>query len=125
MMNAPLKKILVVEDENAVARFFELKLVNAGFSVKVANNGEEALVLLEQESFDLVFLDLIMPKLDGFGVLERLLTRGAPSPPVVVTSSLRQDTDRERALTLGAKDYFVKSDTALADIVAYAKKLLT
>jgi two-component system alkaline phosphatase synthesis response regulator PhoP len=114
---------LIVEDELPMARSLELKLVNAGFSTKIASNGEEALAILNNEKFDLMFLDLIMPKMNGFSVLEELKTRNI-NMPVVVTSNLKQASDVIEARRLGAKDYFVKSDTALANIVSYTKKLL-
>jgi two-component system, OmpR family, alkaline phosphatase synthesis response regulator PhoP len=118
-----MPKILIVEDELPMARSLELKLVNAGFATKIASNGEEALAILNNEKFDLMFLDLIMPKMNGFSVLEELKTRNI-NMPVVVTSNLKQASDVIEARRLGAKDYFVKSDTALANIVSYTKKLL-
>ncbi len=118
-----MKKILIVEDERPIARSFELKLVNAGFETKTAANGQEALALLEKEKFDLIFLDLIMPIQNGFRVLEILKSRNNATP-VVVTSSLGQTVDVEHAKSLGAKDYFIKTDVGLASIVSYAKRIL-
>ncbi len=66
----PNKKILIGEDEKPMAKALELKLKSAGFDVKVAYNGEEILNLLKSEKFDLLFLDLVMPKIDGFGVFQ-------------------------------------------------------
>lgn len=117
-MTDQAKKILIVEDEKPIARSCELKLVNAGFQVKIVSNGEEALAILEKEPFDLILLDLIMPKLNGFRVLEELKLRNNPTP-VIVTSNLMQQADVAHATSLGARDYFVKSDTALASIVGY------
>lgn len=117
------KKILVAEDEKPMAKAMELKLGHSGFDVKIVFNGQEALELIEKENFDLLFIDLIMPVLDGFRVLEKLREKGS-AIPVVVLSNLGQEEDVKRAKALGAKDYFVKSDTPIADIVTYTKKIL-
>lgn len=74
------KKILVAEDEKPMAKAMELKLSHSGFDVKTVFNGEEALAILAQENFDLIFIDLIMPKLDGFHVLEELKKKKFYSP---------------------------------------------
>lgn len=117
------KKILVAEDEKPMAKAMELKLSHSGFDVKTVFNGEEALKILEEEKFDLIFIDLIMPVLDGFHVLEKLREKGS-AVPIIVLSNLGQEEDIKRAKALGVKDYFVKSDTPIANIVEYAKKIL-
>lgn len=110
------KRILIAEDEAAIAKALELKLTHSGFEVQVAGDGEEALALIEDQKFDVILLDLVMPKKDGFGVLEALkakknLTR------VIVLTNLSQEEDLKRAQAMGAKEYFVKSDTPLAEVV--------
>jgi DNA-binding response OmpR family regulator len=115
-MGGIYKKILVSEDEKPLAHALELKLKSAGYEVMVAENGEMALDLLKQHTFDLVLLDLVMPKKDGFGVLTELQERGDKTP-VIVSSNLSQEEDIKRAKSMGAVDFFIKSDTALVDIV--------
>ena len=115
-MEGSSKKILVSEDEKPLAHALELKLKSAGYEVMVAENGEMALDLLKQHTFDLVLLDLVMPKKDGFGVLAELQERGDKTP-VIVSSNLSQEEDIKRAKSMGAVDFFIKSDTALVDIV--------
>ncbi len=115
------KKVLIVEDENAMAHALELKLAKSGFEPTVAQNGEAALTLVESQDFDLILLDIIMPKLDGFGVLEALKGRGVKAP-VVMLSNLSQPDDDKRARSLGARDFLVKSNTPIADIVARAER---
>lgn len=110
------KKILIVEDEKPLARALELKLIQVGYQTQTARNGEEALKILETESFDLILLDLIIPKIDGFKILAQLKQRKLKTP-VMVTSNLGQEEDIKRAKELGAIDYFVKADTPLADLV--------
>ncbi len=113
---ASKKKILIIEDEKPMARALELKLSNAGYDVKSATDGKCGLDCLEKEKVDLILLDLIMPNLDGFGVLEALKADGNATP-VIVLSNLSQEEDAERAKKLGAKGFFIKSNTAIADIV--------
>lgn len=113
----PPKQILIVEDEKPLARALELKLTQVGYKTRIASNGEEALKILETETFDIILLDLIIPKIDGFKVLTELKQRKLKTP-VMVTSNLGQEEDVKRAKDLGAIDYFVKADTPLADLVS-------
>jgi len=115
------KKILIAEDDKPMARALELKLSKADFDVTVASNGEEALQAVKENKFDIILLDLMMPKIDGFGVLKELKSRGVKTP-VIVTSNLSQPEDETKAKELGAKDYFVKSNVPIAQIVEYIKK---
>ena len=114
--------ILIVEDERALAHALELKLTHEGFTVVVATNGQECLDISAQQHFDVILLDLIMPVMDGFQVLEHLRTR--PSMPAVfVLSNLSQHEDETRALALGARKFFIKSNTPLTTIVEEVKKV--
>ena len=110
------KKILIVDDEKPLAKALELKLSHAGFETHVANNGEDAINALKKESFSLMLLDLIMPKMDGFKVLEEM-KKLKKKPPVIVLSNLSQSEDMDKAKKLGAKGFFIKSDTSLAEVV--------
>jgi DNA-binding response OmpR family regulator len=111
-----VKKILVTEDEKSLAKVLQAKLTRSGYEVKVAFNGEECLQLLKNESFDLILLDLIMPRVDGFSVMRELHTQG-PMPDIIVMSNLGQESDVDEARSLGAKDYLVKSNTPLSALV--------
>lgn len=115
------KKILIVDDEKPLARALELKLAKAGFSVKSVTDGEEALQILEKEGFDLILLDLIMPRLDGFGVLLAMKAKNIKTIPIVLTN-LSQENDEKRAKEMGAREVLVKSNISLAEIV---KKIIT
>lgn len=116
------KKVLIVEDEKPLAHALELKLQHEGFATTVATNGEECLKLLNEQTFDVVLLDLMMPVLDGFQVLEELQKK-PQQPAVFVLSNLSQTEDEQRVLKLGAKKYFIKSDTPLGIIVEEVKKV--
>jgi DNA-binding response OmpR family regulator len=116
------KNILIVEDERPLAHALELKLQHEGFNVAVAGNGQEGLDLILKGGFDVVLLDMMMPVMDGFQVLQHI--KDIPHRPTVfVTSNLSQHEDEARIIAAGAKKYFVKSDTPLAVIVDEIKKV--
>lgn len=110
------QKVLVVEDEEALAISLELKLKQSHYGVTRAHNGREALDLLAKQKFDIILLDLVMPVMDGFQTLEEL-KRANNTTPVIVTTNLSQGEDLQRARSLGAVDYIVKADTPLKVIV--------
>lgn len=121
MMAAGKKKVLVVEDERPLAHALHLKLEREGFDVMVAGNGQEGLDLLSQYDFDVALLDMMMPVLDGFQVLQQI--KDKPNKPVVfVLSNLSQREDEDRVIEAGAAKYFIKSNTPLAVIVEEVKK---
>jgi DNA-binding response OmpR family regulator len=122
-MSEPAKKILIVEDERLIAKPLAMKLQFSGFEVKNAYDGGEALALLEKEKVDLVLLDLMMPRVDGFDVLTEMKKRGDMTP-VIVASNLNQEKDVSKALELGVTSYYVKSDTTLDEIVENVKTAL-
>lgn len=117
------KKILIAEDEKPIAKALELKLQHEGFDVKTAFNGEEALEYIEHEPFALILLDLVMPKVDGFKVLETLQGK-KNNTPIFILSNLSQQEDEVKAKHLGAQGFFIKSNTPLAQIVAEVKRVL-
>ncbi len=112
------KKILIVEDDQQVARVYGIKFSGAGYEVVSAFDGEEGIGKINAERPDIVLLDLMLPRKDGFAVLEEMKKNGNLSKiPVIVLSNLGQDEDRERALKLGAVDYIVKADSTIQEIV--------
>lgn len=117
------KKILIIEDERTLARALELKLTHTGFKAKVVYNGEDAVELFKKESFDLILLDLIMPKMDGFMVLALLKVKKIKTP-VIVLSNLSQQNDMKRTKEFGAKEFFIKSNTPIATIIERVIELL-
>ena len=118
--DTPKKKVLVVEDEKPLAHALELKLTHEGFAATVARNGQEALDLIRSQPFDVVLLDMMMPIMDGFHVLENLQDM-QNKPVIFVLSNLSTRDDEGKILALGAKKYFIKSNTPLAQIVAEVK----
>lgn len=117
------KKILIVEDERPLAHALEMKFRNQGYETQIVMNGVEALAAVKVGGFGLVLLDLIMPVMDGFAVLAELKNQGNIIP-VIVLSNLGQDEDRIKSKELGAIDYFVKSNTPIAEIVTRVKSIL-
>ena len=122
-MENKAKKILIAEDERPIAHALELKLNSAGFSTKVVYNGEEALNEIEKNKYNLLMLDLIMPKKDGFAVLSEMKEKNTKIP-VVVLSNLGQEEDKIKVTEMGAKGYFVKSDVLISGVVEFVKKIL-
>lgn len=118
------KKILIIEDEKPLAKALSLKLSHAGASATVAGNGDEAIELLGKESFDLILLDIIMPKKDGFETMKEIREKGITTP-VIATSNLGQGSDIDKMKELGVVDYFIKSDTSLVDIVSKIEAFFT
>ena len=124
-MEQPAKRILLAEDDRFLRRAEEAALKRAGFVVLAAADGEEALRMAIAEKPDLVLLDLIMPKLQGFEVLKALKADPATAAiPVVVLSNLGQDGDVQRALEGGAVAYLVKANLSLDELVARARETL-
>lgn len=117
------KKILIADDEKAIARALALKLTAAGFITDVAVNGLEVIEKIKATKFNLIVLDLIMPEKDGFAVLEFMQSNKIVIP-VLVASNLSQEDDLKRAKDLGAVDYFIKSNVSLQEIIGNIKKIL-
>ncbi len=103
------KTILLVDDDASLRQTLRLNLEEQGVKIKEATNGDEAISELEREKPSLMVLDILMPKRDGYAVLNYMRERSI-DVPVVVLSSLSDFLNREKCLKLGAKDYFIKSD---------------
>jgi two-component system phosphate regulon response regulator PhoB len=119
------KRILLVEDDDALASVYLTRLQAEGFEMRRVSNGEDALANALSFKPDLVLLDVMMPKVSGFDVLDIL--RNTPETAnlkVVMLTALSQDSDKERAESLGVDDYLVKSQVVIADVVDRIKKHL-
>jgi DNA-binding response OmpR family regulator len=115
---AKQKKILLVEDDDALANVYLMRLQAEGFDVRRVANGEEALAAAINYSPNLVLLDVMMPKVSGFDVLDIL--RNTPETAnlkIVMLTALSQESDKQRAQSLGVDDYLVKSQVVIADVI--------
>lgn len=118
-------KILIVEDEEILRDVLKEKLEQEKFVVTTAADGEEALASLKRQMPDLIILDLILPKKDGFEVLETIKADSKlKTIPVIVLSNLGQDEEIKKALALGAVDYMVKAQHPMNEIVVRIKKYI-
>ncbi len=109
--------MLFVEDDPTVAQMYRLKLELDGYQVIMAKDGEEGLRLANEIKPDLVFLDIRLPKVDGFAVLEGLRSRDETrNVPVVILSNYGEQELVERGLKLGALEYLIKSQTTPANL---------
>lgn len=121
------KSILIVEDEESMRKALEEILQEEGFETQSAVDGEEGLSMICDGNHDLVVLDIILPKKDGFEVLKELKKckkDGKKTPPVLLLTNLNEMSDIQRALDLGAKTYLVKTNYQLKDIVKKIKEVI-
>lgn len=116
-------KVLVVDDDPGIREIIRTRLQMVGLEVMIARNGNEALSRILGWRPDAVILDINMPELDGFGVLETLQAGHTPSPPVMVLTARHAQDDVSRAVKLGARDYLTKPFTE-AQLVARVGRLL-
>lgn len=118
-------KVLFIEDEPALQRTLTIALKEAGFEALSAFDGETGLNTAKNEKPDLILLDLIIPKMDGFTVLENLKKDDATKNiPVIVLTNLEATEDVEKVVGLGATTYLVKVNYDIAEIVAKVKEIL-
>ena len=117
---AAQKQVLIVEDEKPLARALALKLAHEGIGATVASNGEECLRILDEKHIDVMLLDMMMPVMDGFQVLDEVSKR-ENKPVIFALSNLSVHDDQSKVLGMGARKYFIKSDTPLSTIVEEIK----
>jgi CheY-like chemotaxis protein len=124
-MSSVMSKILLAEDDRLLSKASSAALRRRGFAVVTAADGEEAIEMARKEAPDLILLDVIMPKLQGFEVLMRLKADPATSSiPVVMLSNLAQPADVDEALRAGAVDYWIKADLRGDQLAAKAASAL-
>ena len=115
------KRILIVDDEPRYLRLLEANLRTEGYEVTTAQDGIEALDLFSSQPIDLVLLDVMIPRLDGFGATQRL--REFSNVPIVILTARGEEQDRVRGLDLGADDYLVKPFSA-TELLARVRAVL-
>jgi len=120
-----MKTILIIEDEPTLQKTMSLALEQEGYEVKNALDGEIGLKLAKEIKPDMILLDLILPKVDGFEALEELKNDDTTKDiPVIVLTNLESTEEIERALVMGATTYLVKANYDLKDIIQKIKETL-
>ncbi len=117
------KKILLVEDEEIMLTLLQRKLAKEGYQISVARDGEEGLRLMKESKPNLVLLDIVMPKLDGFEVLEKMKgDKDLNKIPVIIISNSGQPVELDRAKALGVKDWLIKTEFDPNEVIEKVKK---
>ncbi len=117
------RHVLIVEDEETASKALERKFQHSGFTTTTAKNGEEALNHLKTTQFDVMVLDLLLPKKDGYEVLSDMKQMQL-NIPVVVLTNLCAEADIEKTTQLGAKKHFIKSMTPMKEVIGFIDSLL-
>jgi DNA-binding response OmpR family regulator len=120
-----MKKVLVVEDDKFLANAYKAGFEGEGLEVSLAYDGEEALSMAQELHPDVIILDILIPKMDGFTVLQKLKENSElASIPVIIASNLGQKQDVDKGLELGAVDFIIKSESSVTQILTKIKTVL-
>lgn len=118
-----MKKILIIEDDGFLQSLEATKLKKEGYDIVVASTGEEGMRKVEEPGVDMVLLDLILPDLDGFDILEKIKdTEKLKHIPVIVFSNLSEEKDVKKSKELGANRFMVKSNFTLDELIEHVNK---
>jgi len=121
-----MRKILIIEDDGFLQGLEAGKLKKSNYDVITASTGEEGLEKINEKGVDLILLDLVLPKFDGYEILKKIKdTETLKHIPVVVFSNLSETKDIEKAKALGASDFMVKSNFTLDELVEHIEKILS
>ena len=125
-MDQSKTKILIIEDESILVEVLSKKLEQEGFSVFSAENGQRGLEEIDRINPDLILLDIVMPKLNGYEVLEALQGKlgKAKMPPIIIISNSGQPVEIDKALNLGASDYIVKAQFTPEEVIGKVRNQL-
>ena len=115
--------ILIAEDDPVLRNLYVKKFTVADFSIRTAADGEEAITAITEQAPDILILDIHMPKVDGFGVLEKF-PKETRNFPVILLTNFAEEKYKQRGKELGADDYFVKKDMTIRSLLDMAEKLL-
>lgn len=118
------KKILIAEDDDFLVNMYKMNLKKVGAEITVALNGEEAIAEMDKQQPDLAILDLLMPKVDGFGVVDHIKKKGYKFPYIIL-SNLDEEISGNKCSEMGATECYVKSDMDLDDLVDKVKKYIS
>jgi len=117
--------VLLVEDDVFLSGIYQKKFEMEGYKISLADNGEKALVEVKKKKPDIVMLDILLPKLDGFAVLAKLKADSETKDiPVILLTNLGQKDDVEKGLQMGAADYLIKAHFKPSEVVDKIKQVL-
>lgn len=118
-------KILIVEDEEELLEMYKTKLEAEGFEVYVASDGGAGFMMAKSSLPDLILLDILMPKVDGYTMLKKLKKdESTKNLPAVIFSNLSQKEEIEKGFKLGARDYIIKTSITPGELVGRVKEFL-
>lgn len=119
-----MTKILIAEDDLMISEIYERKFTERGYEVLTAFSGDQVLAIAKKEKIDIILLDLLIPKLDGFQVIENLKNgKYDPEIKIIVSSNLSEIDDREKVMDLGADGFLVKSQHTPSEMVEEIEKI--
>jgi len=126
MIKKNQNKILIVEDDAFLADIYKTKLESEGFKVTVAGDGEKGLKMIQTKNPDLVLLDILLPKLDGFAILEIVKAPNSEvkNIPIILLTNLGQNDEVQKGIKSGAADYLIKAHFKPAEVVEKIRKIL-
>lgn len=119
------KHVLLVEDDVFLSGIYQKKFEMEGFKISTSDNGEKGLADAKKKQPDIILLDILLPKLDGFAVLEGLKADSSTKEiPVILLTNLGQKDDVEKGIDMGAEDYLIKVHFKPSEVVAKVRKVL-
>jgi DNA-binding response OmpR family regulator len=120
-----MAKVLIIEDDPLIVKIYSTRLKADGYEVSSAENGEEGIVVAYRDKPDLIVLDVMMPRVDGFGVLEKLRADpGFNKTPILMYSNLNNEDEMVRAKSMGVTEFLVKANLSPTQMVAKIKGYL-
>ena len=120
-----MKKILIIEDDPFLSEMYAAKFIENGFEVEVSSDGKSGLAKIEDFRPDLVLLDIVLPKMDGFEMLKKVKEKEELKEiPIVLLTNLGQKNEVEKGIALGAKEYIIKAHFTPTAVVAKVNEIL-
>jgi DNA-binding response OmpR family regulator len=124
-----MKKILLVEDDPFLIDIYQKKLRDSGFEVEVVEDGEKTLEILKEKNFDLMLLDIVLPKIDGWKILEEIKEmkkekKDLEKMKIIIWSNLGEKEDIKKGISLGATSYLIKANFTPSEVVKEVENLL-
>jgi DNA-binding response OmpR family regulator len=119
-----MTKILIAEDDLMISEIYQKKFTEKGYEVLTAFSGEQVLEVVKKQKVDIILLDLMLPKIDGFGVIKALRDgKYDPEIKIIVSSNLSQKEERDKVMALGANGFITKSQYTPSEMVEEIKRL--